>query len=549
VYANLKKIKNYNGTFLTDSQIFSMVGSRILDGTINKLKSSYIKKLAEQSSKQESTTIVKGSSPIVNEYAALSLIESNYFTLDPAKASGLMKNILPNWKVLSTDIAKHINIKVNGTLYNFYIKDDDTFITGSGLKVQDGDFVKFSRGGKEYKFFCDSEKDHAFIMPEVIRQKAIHLLGGSAKRKLSVTAPAASGIEFNYSTTAPRQNYYVLSANLDTISTKATIAGSELLKETTLTYGLVDTTTPEGRNGLNDYIRYKANNRTFMIDHDDLLLDYVTSTKQITLEQQDILPNTPKTNKRMPLLTRQLVWYIILYPTNKAENLIFNSRSKLISYDSNGNGTRQLSFSPTLRHSLNRKRTNKIVAQTLSYPAYPNVYGQSDTQARIAKIDNNNPLFKTGYRVRGEEGSAEELSPVRSKTGFRLMYEIIKELNDNYVISTESIGKAVTDFDVFSRFKLTEFNKLFSLENKKLVIQLIRDGAAEGVKMFPPIRRSSSQLSVKKTQLIQKRSTAGPTNYPVRKTMSTGFAINPPDSTDKGPSSRLAPISPAPPLS
>ena len=546
VYSILKRIKNYDGTFLTDYQIFSIIGSRILDGTINKLQLQDLKKLAEYSDKRKSTNIIKGSSDIVNEYAALSLIEGNYFSLDPSKSEGVMKNILPNWKVLSTDIAKHLKIRVGGVLYNYYINDDDTFIAGSTLKVQDGDFVKFTRNGIAYKFFCDSEKDHAYIMSEVVRQKAIRLLGGDARRKLSVTAPAASGIEFDYSTTSPRQNYYVLSATLSSISTESTSIGSDLLKKTVVTYDLVDTSSVSGRSELSNYIRYKANNRTFLVAHDDLLLDYVERTKKLKLEQQDILPDTPKTNKRMPLLTRQIVWYIILYPTNKSENLLFNSKSQIISYDPSGDVTREEYFSPSLVHNLNKKRSNRFVAQNLAYPSYTNVLGEWDTQSRISVIHDNNLLFKEGYLVRGVTGSAEDLSPPRPKTGLRLMYEIIKELNTNYVISTESIGKSITDFDVFSRFKLIEFNKMFTLENKKLIIGLVRDGLVDGIRMFPPIRRSSGQLSVKKTQLVQLRKTSGATLYPIRKTMATGFDIESPKSTEKGSSSSFAPVSPRP---
>ena len=544
VWGMLKSIKNYDGSFLSDKQIFNIIGTRIVDGTINKIQVRHLLELAKESAKRDSTKITKGANPIVNDYASLALIENNYFSLDPKKSSGIMRKVLPNWKVLSTDIAKHITINVNGKVYKFYIKDDDTFITGSALKIQDGDFFRFTRFGKTYKIFCRSEMDHAFLVPEGVRQKVIPLLGGDNSGKLSATAPAASGIEYNYSLSSPRQNYYVLSAVLSSVITEPTHVGSDLLKTTTLTYKLMDTSSASGLQAVNDYIRYKANNKTVMMADDDLLLDYMERTGELKWEQQDIIPNIPKTNKSIPLLLRQIPWYMIVYPTNKIENLLFNGRSKIISYEPSGNITREDTFLPVINPPFDKKRTHQFVYQRTAFPNYANVLGEWDSQARISVIDSDNTLFQTGYRKSGNVGSAERLAPRRPKTGLRLMYEIIKELNTNYVIASDSTGKSLTEFDLFSRFKLTQFNKLITLENKKLLINLVRNGLIENVKVFPAIRRASKQISIRKTQLVQKRSTAGPTNFPTIKTMATGFDIEAPTSTEKGPSSGFSPVNP-----
>lgn len=133
-------------------------------------------------------------------------------------------------------------------------------------------------GGVLKRFFCKSEIDHAFLMPEKVKMKAINLLGGDSARTLSVSADASSGIEFDYSLTAPRQNFYVMSAVLSSTVTQPTDQGSYVLKDTKITYELMDTSSTSGLEAVNEYIRYKANFRAYTIDDDDRMLDYIETT-------------------------------------------------------------------------------------------------------------------------------------------------------------------------------------------------------------------------------------------------------------------------------
>ena len=211
----LDKIRNYDGTKLTMNQIFALIGTRILDGTVSKITLKYIRNLVKNSKKQNPVDIIRGQNPIVNEVAAAALIDRNKFTLDPSKASGKMQYILPNWKTLATDIDQYLPIKIGGVEQRFYVKDDNTFVEGRDLKIQDGNYIDIAVGGVTQRLFTKSEIDHAFILPERTRQKALSLLGASPGRTLEVSGP--SGVEFDYSLSAPRQNFYVLSAVLSSI--------------------------------------------------------------------------------------------------------------------------------------------------------------------------------------------------------------------------------------------------------------------------------------------------------------------------------------------
>ena len=539
----LRDIRHYDGSPLTDRDIYNIVGTRIIDGTLRKLDLKTLEEYAKTSRRSPQVEIIKGNQPLVNEAAALALIERRYFPLDPNKVESRMKWILPNWKVFATDVDKHIEIKTaSGKVMPLYINDDNTLIGRSNLKVQDGDFIEIKINGILKKFYCKSEIDHAYIIPEKAKQQAIHLLGGDGSRTLTVSSTGTS-VEFDYSLTAPRQNFYVLSANLSSVDTQPTPEGSYLLKDTTITYDLVDTSSAGGLDAVNDYIRYKANYRAYVIDDDDRLLDYVEDTKKLQVKQTDILFDAPRTNKTIPLLTRQVPWYIILYPTNRTDYNLFNAKSRLETLDPGEKVVRTLKTKPTTIPRFTKRGMNLFAQQVTGYPTYTNAIGVLDTQTRITKINANQNIFDDAYRVRTKYGSAENMATSRTKTSLRLVKEIIEELNNNYIIAWDALGRTLTKFDVFSRLTMRQYNKFRKLENYKLVFSKIRNGLVENVRVFDPINRADRRISVEKTQLQQRKADAGEDTFPVIKAMESGFRIVPPTTTG-APS--FAPVDPVP---
>ena len=532
----LSRIKNYDGTPINTSQRFAMIGSRILDGTLGNINVELLRKFAEASDSLEDFEIIRSNSERINEVAALAYIERNYKSLDPAQSEGTGRLILPNWKVFATDVDKHIEIRLsNGTLQKFYVKDDNTLVDRSNIKVQDGDFVEVKVGGVLKRFFCKSEIDHAFLMPEKVKMKAINLLGGDSARTLSVSADASSGIEFDYSLTAPRQNFYVMSAVLSSTVTQPTDQGSYVLKDTKITYELMDTSSTSGLEAVNEYIRYKANFRAYTIDDDDRMLDYIETTGKLHVQQTDILLDAPKTTKTTPLLVRQIPWYIIVYPTNRPDYNIFNSKSSILTYDASGSVSRTLRTAPTTTPEFNQSNLNIFAPQVLVSTNYPNAVGEYSTQTRIAEITGDEKVYQTGYRKSNVElGSAQTVNPPKLKTTFRVIKEIITESNDNFILEWGPMGRSLTTFDVISRLNLKEFSKFISIENYALLFPLVKKGIINDVKVFEPTAFSSGRLTDKKTQLVQRRSTAGEDTFVPIKSMATGYKISSPTTAGPG---------------
>jgi hypothetical protein len=505
----VNQIRNYDGTPITEIQIYNMIGTRILDGSVGRITLKYLQNLAESSKKRVPTTILRSSNSTVNEVAAAVLIDSNKFTLDPSKATGRMMNILPNWKTLATDIDQYLPVTIGGAEKRFYINDDNTFIAsplGENLKIKDGNYIDITRGGKTQRLFTKSEIDHAFILPETARQKALSLLGADTGRTLEVSAPGSlSSIEFDYSLSAPRQNFYVLSAVLSSINTIPSPVGSFLLKDSTLQYDLVDTSTTAGLDELNAYIKYKVNHRVFILDDEDLIFDYLDNTGKITMKQTDILFDSPKTNKSTPLLTRQIPWYILVYPTNRRDYNIFNDKSQFVSIESDGAITRSLKCTTTIIPEFNKGQTNKFVRIETDGKDAVDVLGNSNTQTRITKITPTDTVFTTGYKEGDKFVAADAYTRTRKKTGFRLVKEIITELNTNYLLGLNAGGKIVTEFDVFSRLHLSQFTMLSKLENFTTIRDAIRNGLVEGVRVIPPVSHSDADISYRRTLLLQRK--------------------------------------------
>lgn len=521
-----RKIINADGIPLSDNQIFGIVGSRILDGSLNKLDLNVYKKISAKHENRK-VTLIRSTDHNVNQKAALSILEDSWKPLAPSgEGRAGAQEMMQNWKVFSTDINKYIPIRINGKERKYYVADDNTFIERSTLSIEDGDYYKYYKDGREYRIYCKSEKDHAFIASTGARQKALSLLGGDTARIMTASTDASADVEFNYSLSSPRQNYYVLSAVLSSLETTPAVQ-SYLLKDSKITYQLMDTSTASGISGVNDYIKYKLPWRAYTIGDDDRLLDYLEHTGEIEIKQQDILFDAPKTNKRTPLLVRQIPWYIIIWPTNRQENLLFNGKSEVISWEASGLVTREQKFYPTLDPVLSNSKSSKFITQLYDGSVIPNVYGNHTPYSRRSYLLSGAYLYEHGYKVREVVGSAQKLAPTRTKTTFRIIKEIITELNENYLIDDEGLGYGLNTFDVISRLGLTEYAKYRTFENYTLLDPLMRNGLIAGVKVYDPIR-NAGKLAIKKTRLLQRKSTATTDKYPPIKSMSSGYIIIPP---------------------
>ena len=74
----------------------------------------------------------------------------------------------------------------------------------------------------------------------------------------------------------------------------------------------------------------------------------------------------------------------------------------------------------------------------------------------------------------------------------------LNELDTNYELSINGVGKTLTEFDAFSRLNLRQFNILSRLENFNEINRAVSNGLINDVKLIPPIENADNRIVIKK---------------------------------------------------
>ena len=111
------------------------------------------------------------------------------------------------------------------------------------------------------------------------------------------------------------------------------------------------------------------------------------------------------------------------------------------------------------------------------------------------------------------------------------MKEIITELNNNYLLGLNGIGKSLTEFDVYSRLTLQQFSLLSRLERFRVIGDSLKTGLIADVKIIPPIDRADSRISFKHTQLVRRRVGAPADTFVTIKGTTSDTSLVPPTTT------------------
>ena len=527
-----RSIKKRNGSFLSDQEIAQMIRNRLVDGSISDISLERLRLIQRDSLKFKAPTFRPSKDLGVNEAAAYAYMEKVGIPLDTAKLPGKSKYIIQNWKTLATDLAKYIPITVDGETKKYYIKDTDEFIDRSTLKLSDGDYFDVNVDGGTYRLFAESEKDHAFILGIEERQTVLNLLGSDGLCRVTASSLASDEVEFNYSLSTPRQNLYVLSCNLtniDTVPVQKNSLKSQLLKTTTIKFDLVDISDETTLNEFNEYIKYKVNGKTLLIDDEDRILDHLEQAGSLTYIQDDILFDVAKSTKTIPLFTRQIPWYIIIYPTNRFEYNYRKIKSRILSYDPSGAVVREIAFRPTINNELS-KNIAQMIDNDFAGLGGTDVFGRYSSLARNVKITPTKRIFREGYRQNNALRSAQEFEPSRKKSGFRVAKEIITEIANNYLLDDEGLGVGVNTFDVFSRMTLEEYQRFLVEDSSRLILPQLKNGLIEDVKLYNPIIRAGTNAP-KKTRLVQRKEGAPADTFTQIKYTRDNKVVNPPGTT------------------
>ena len=131
------------------------------------------------------------------------------------------------------------------------------------------------------------------------------------------------------------------------------------------------------------------------------------------------------------------------------------------------------------------------------------------------------------YRSADQSLPAISYTPNRRKSPIRVIKEIIRELNANYVLETDGLGTGVNAFDIVSRLTMSEYNRLKTTEVLGGFITQIKNGLFDGVKVYPSVR-GAGEASRRKTRLFKRRATAQPDRFPSLKSKNNGGFIRPP---------------------
>jgi hypothetical protein len=75
---------------------------------------------------------------------------------------------------------------------------------------------------------------------------------------------------------------------------------------------------------------------------------------------------------------------------------------------------------------------------------------------------------------------------------------------------------------------------LSKLENFKEIDRAIKNGLVNEVKLIPPIRNADNRIVINKTQLVQRKTTAGADTFKQVKATNDGRNIVSPDEDGKG---------------
>ena len=527
----LTRIRYFDGTPLTPDEIAKIVYNRLLDGSIATTSGTDFvphkyNLIADQP--PEALELLPSASKTVNLVAALNILENNKIPLDPAKNSGRQREISKLTRTLATDLNKALPITIGGEVKEFFIGDDNVVIQRTNIEVQDGDYVNITVGGTTYRVYLKSEIDHAYIVdPHYLRQ-VNKLLGGSGEKSLSVSAPYADDLEYNYSLNlsgeSPWEKFYFATLVLSSVDSKASPT-TPFITETEATYEIMDHTTASGLLAINELIKYRINYGVQSVHHDDIMLNYITSTGKFAVTREDFLNQNLRTDKTRPIFARQVPWYYIIFPTDREEYLTFGNKSQIESLE-RGNVRRTLRTIPMFNRFKQRKLTTpqwinvEFTYNNKQPDIFGNTSGTGDLQTRMAVLNPDKSIYTKGYKP----GRGTEVEPRRKKHTLRLVKEIMTDLSNNYVLRKDGFKYALTTNDIIFRLSCTEFNSGVMLENFEYIWPKIEEGLIEDIKVFPATRTTVIQ---KLTNILARKSTFTVDNFPPIRGMNKGDNLNP----------------------
>ena len=486
--SKIARLRSMSGDYRIPLENIDIVRNRILDGSLEYLERTtdgidkYVRDLfrtQEQLAASGNTNfIVKSRNPVLNEKFAVAYAQNVMRELDPDVYNAPFSYIHEIYRSLSVDLHKRLPFTTaSSTLSSIPVTISESIkVDGSGaftkkMLLEDGDFFTVDNGrGSKVALPVDTEEKHAFRLTDRDKERVLSLLGVRDLTKLTATVNYSEGVEYtndlNLDGNKPRESFYFLKLNTDSIKTPTKLNNHVDLTE--VSYDLV-TTDAE----IDDWVKYKTNIAFYAIEHDDLFLDYMTSSNSISAEFKDFTLRAygPTDNEDVPIIVRNIPWCVVILPTDTIELNPLKVRSHVSEFDSTGVMSRSLFMTPHFDNRYSEAPITHFVNVSASDEIAENVFFQKNTSGAAVAMDSGASIISKTL-VSGVEG-------IRGKTSIREIAEIVRELNTNYVIDG-----GLSWFDVISRLTVNEFCKLSILENSHDFMKALENGLIDEVKLF-----------------------------------------------------------------
>lgn len=413
----------------------------------------------------------------------------NSKSLDPNAYQDQTSDLLKLWYILPTDINQRVLATASGTNHPIYISDRNTIpvTTSSGssvlLPVDRLHYTISATTSSQVVFDVSSQDDihRAYSLPNIVEQATLFDVGSKYETILTVSSPAASNLELEYSLSGQRPRYYILKMNRNTVE-DVPETDSIFIRKTKVQYTL-ETSTPVIR----ELLKFRIYPwKVFTVDHNDPLLGHFNSSSIYEFIFTNFSMAQFGATNGEQIFVRRVPELIVILPTDKFNLNFYNGYSRLIDWNK-----RRIIFTtpPDPRYS----KTGLDLHWAKIDDTYPNrniddeltVYGKKGTFTGRAGI------LSSGFR----EGS--EPLP-RRKHGFRAAVETASSIYYNYEVEGGILWS-----DLFVRLTADEYRS-FKIGISNDMIDKLRIGQKTGVKLIH--NRNDSYL--KQTRILGLRSPA-----------------------------------------
>ena len=309
-------------------RIVRRIKKHIFEGSVYDIDYSEIINLLDNFNRKD----LKFRTQTLGEVAAVNHMIENARTVDISKYTEAPKEEIRLWKLVATDVEKHLPVLLtDGSLDKVFIDQDDSFdLTLSDGStdtsyISDGDVYNLATPGY---VAVQYPRDRTVILDLDDTEKIFNYLGQDYSTTLEVSTLESDDVEATADLTTPRQDVYML--KLDPTSMEDLERDNDLIRVTRSKYTLMDEA------DVDDWIKFKPFPfSTFYLDHEDPFFDHLEISEHIHIVSKDFsMDSFEGYQEDIPYLPRRIPWSVAIIATDRIDLQDGVSRSALTSLSS-----------------------------------------------------------------------------------------------------------------------------------------------------------------------------------------------------------------------